>query len=250
MRQFQAAHRARNARRAITDDAVSRCFAVRPDVHVARRFLRRALAEIDECRAPIGETHQHETAAAEIARRWMRHRQRKAHRHRRVDRVAARFAAPRRRYRSHAAPASPPWRAARAPAARAHNPAPRAATSATSNAIFRISFDSTSAPANAAALSPSRESAMHMGLTDQEPRVSAQPACATSRDASNQTAPPRPPPTRSATKSSPPSESAPAHRNARAPAGEDPCLRRRTPPPRARHNRPGRNPDRPRSSTP
>ena len=51
----------------------------------------RALAKIDESGAAIGQAHQHESAAADVARGGMRHGQREAHRHGRVHRVAARF---------------------------------------------------------------------------------------------------------------------------------------------------------------
>ncbi len=50
----------------------------------------RALAEIDEGGAPIGQPHQHESAAADVARAGVRHGERKSHRNRGVDGVSAR----------------------------------------------------------------------------------------------------------------------------------------------------------------
>ena len=50
---------------------------------------RRALAEIDEGGAPVGQADQHEAAAADVAREGMRHRQRESHRDRGIDGVAA-----------------------------------------------------------------------------------------------------------------------------------------------------------------
>ena len=56
-----------------------------------RRSSRRRFTKIDERAAAVGETHQHEAAAAEIAGEGMRDGQRKADRHRRVHGVAAGF---------------------------------------------------------------------------------------------------------------------------------------------------------------
>ena len=61
------------------------------EVHVARGRSGRALAEVDEGGASVGQADQHEAAAADVAGGGMRHRQREADRDRRVDRVAAGF---------------------------------------------------------------------------------------------------------------------------------------------------------------
>ena len=55
------------------------------------RFAGRALAKIDERGAAVGETDQHESAAAQVPGVGMRHGQREADRDRRVHGVAAVF---------------------------------------------------------------------------------------------------------------------------------------------------------------
>ncbi len=63
--------------------------AVLVQVHVGGRCQRGFFAEIEEGLAPIRQLHGHEPAAAEVARRGVHHRQRVAHRHGRIHRVAA-----------------------------------------------------------------------------------------------------------------------------------------------------------------
>ena len=55
------------------------------------RKQRRHLAIIDKGRPAILKTNHHEPAAAEITRRWMRHREGKRDRDRRVNSIAAAF---------------------------------------------------------------------------------------------------------------------------------------------------------------
>jgi hypothetical protein len=67
----------------------TRRIALGVEVHVARRFFRRPLTEIDERRPAVGEANQHVTAAADVSGERMRHRHRETDCDRRVDRVAA-----------------------------------------------------------------------------------------------------------------------------------------------------------------
>jgi hypothetical protein len=64
-------------------------FAGGVQVHVARGGLGRALAEIDERGASVGQAHQHEAPASDVSGRGVGHRQGEPHGHRGVDRVAA-----------------------------------------------------------------------------------------------------------------------------------------------------------------
>ena len=64
-------------------------FAVGVEIHIARCAAGGLLAKIDERGAAVGEAHQHESAAADIAGGGMRHGEREAHRDRGVDGVAA-----------------------------------------------------------------------------------------------------------------------------------------------------------------
>ena len=81
-------------------EAVARRLSGSVQIHVARGFLRRALAEIDESGAAVGEADQHESAAAQVAGVGMGHGQRESDGDRRVHGVAAVFAGPGRRRRS------------------------------------------------------------------------------------------------------------------------------------------------------
>src|SRR2546421_8786793 len=91
MRKFQALDGAGYARRAIADDTVLGGMAVSVEIHVARRGRRRPLAEIEKRCAAVGKPRQKKSAAAEVPRRRMRHRQRETDRDRGVDRVAPRL---------------------------------------------------------------------------------------------------------------------------------------------------------------
>jgi hypothetical protein len=62
---------------------------VRIEVHVARRLLGRALAEVDERLASVGEADQHVAAAAEVAGEGMRGGHREPDGNRGVHGVAA-----------------------------------------------------------------------------------------------------------------------------------------------------------------
>ena len=88
-RHLEAADGAGDARRPPSFDAVARQLALRVEVHVARRLLGRALAEVDERRTAVGHADQHVAAAAEVAGERMRDRHREADRDRGVHRVAA-----------------------------------------------------------------------------------------------------------------------------------------------------------------
>jgi hypothetical protein len=88
-RDLEAAHGARHTRRSPALDAVAGGGAVRVQIHVVRRLLRRAFAEIDEGRPAVGEANQHVAAAADVAGVGMRHGHRETDRDRGVDRVAA-----------------------------------------------------------------------------------------------------------------------------------------------------------------
>ncbi len=70
---FEAADGAGDAGGAIADDAIVGGFARRIEVHVARGFFGGAFAEVDEGGAAIGETNEHESAAAEVAGGGMSH---------------------------------------------------------------------------------------------------------------------------------------------------------------------------------
>ena len=87
-RHGQAGHRARNSHR---PRAKRRRFglqrAVRADVHVSRGSAGSGLAIIKERFAAVRQPHQHEPAAADVARLRQHHGQRKAHGHRRVHGV-------------------------------------------------------------------------------------------------------------------------------------------------------------------
>jgi hypothetical protein len=63
--------------------------ALRVEEHVRRRGERCDLAKIDEGLSAVRELHRHETAAAEIARGGVHHRERIANGDGGVDRVAA-----------------------------------------------------------------------------------------------------------------------------------------------------------------
>ena len=63
--------------------------AVGVEIHVARRLLRRALAEVDERRAAVREADQHEPTAADVAGKRVGDGEREADRNRGVHRVAA-----------------------------------------------------------------------------------------------------------------------------------------------------------------
>ena len=88
---FETARTAGYAGRAPTGEAVAGRFAAGVEIHVVRRLAGRAFAEIKERGATVGHSDQHETAAAEIAGVRVSDSQREAHRHGRVDGVAAGF---------------------------------------------------------------------------------------------------------------------------------------------------------------
>ena len=87
--ELEAAHGAGDADGAVSAHALARQGAVRAEVHVAAGRCGRALAEIEEGGASIGEADQHESPAADVARRGMRDRQREPDRDGRIDGVAA-----------------------------------------------------------------------------------------------------------------------------------------------------------------
>ncbi len=64
--------------------------AVFVEVHIGRGLRRRLLAVIEEVHFAIRPPKQHETAAADVARLRMGHRQRKSDRNRGIHRVPAR----------------------------------------------------------------------------------------------------------------------------------------------------------------
>ncbi len=63
--------------------------ALRVEEHIARGFLRRHFAKIDRRHFAIFSAQHHKAAAAKITGLRMRHRQREAHRDRRIHRVTA-----------------------------------------------------------------------------------------------------------------------------------------------------------------
>jgi len=90
MRQFKPTHRPGHARGAVAELACVRGFTGCIQVHIGRGRQRCALAEVEKRGASIGEADQHESAATYVAGLRVRHRQREAHGHRGVHRVAAR----------------------------------------------------------------------------------------------------------------------------------------------------------------
>ena len=89
VRQFEARHGAGHARGAVADHAVLGGLAGGVQVHIAGGAFGSAFAEIEESRAAVGETHQHEAAAAQVAGRGMRDGQRQTHGHRGIHGVSA-----------------------------------------------------------------------------------------------------------------------------------------------------------------
>jgi len=87
--QFHARHGPRHADSQVTlgaeafDDV-----AVLVQVHIGGSRQRGFFAEVEEGLAPVRQLHGHETAAAQVARRRVHHRQRIAYGHGRIHRVA------------------------------------------------------------------------------------------------------------------------------------------------------------------
>ncbi|AEK61998.1 hypothetical protein CFU_2168 [Collimonas fungivorans Ter331] len=89
-RQLHAGHRSRHADRQVALGAqVGDHVAVLVEIHVGGGRQRRFFAEIEESLAAVGQLDGHETAAADIARGRVHHRQRITDRHRRIDRITA-----------------------------------------------------------------------------------------------------------------------------------------------------------------
>jgi hypothetical protein len=63
--------------------------AVRPDVHVARGFTWRHFPVVQEVGMPVGQVHEHETAAADVTRGRFDNRQGEGHGHSGIDSVSA-----------------------------------------------------------------------------------------------------------------------------------------------------------------
>ena len=63
--------------------------ALRVQIHRLRRGQRRALAEVEEGGGSVGHADRHEAAAAQVTRGRIDHGQRIAHRHGRIDGIAA-----------------------------------------------------------------------------------------------------------------------------------------------------------------
>ena len=87
---LEAHHAARHAHRLVAEQAeIGDHIALGVQIHVLAGGARRLFAEVDESVLAVGEMDGGEAAAADIAAAGMHHRQRVAHRHRRVDGVAA-----------------------------------------------------------------------------------------------------------------------------------------------------------------
>ncbi len=91
-RQFHARHGARHADRQVATGAqIGHDVAVLVEVHIGGRRQRGFFAEIEEGLAPVRQLNGHETAATEVARRGINHRQRITDGDRRIDGVTAAF---------------------------------------------------------------------------------------------------------------------------------------------------------------
>src|SRR5581483_8979654 len=90
-REIEAADGAGNARGAPSVDGIAGGLAARVEIHVVRRFFGCAFAEIDEGGLAVGETDQHEAAAADVSGVGMRDGERKSDGDRSVDRIASVF---------------------------------------------------------------------------------------------------------------------------------------------------------------
>src|SRR5581483_8616837 len=90
-REIEAADGAGNARGAPSVDGIAGGLAARVEIHVVRRFFGCAFAEIDEGSLAVGETDQHEAAAADVSGVGMRDGERKSDGDRSVDRIASVF---------------------------------------------------------------------------------------------------------------------------------------------------------------
>ena len=87
---FKTMHRAGNGDGQMPTDAeICDHIALLIEKHVGLRRERRSFPEVDKCFLPIGELNRHEAAAAEIAGRWIGHRERVTHRNGGVDRGSA-----------------------------------------------------------------------------------------------------------------------------------------------------------------
>ncbi len=89
LRQFEAPDAARDSHGAPAVDGIPRRITLRIKVHVARGLFGSALAKVDKSGPAIGEAHQHESAAAQVAGERMRNRERKTHSYRGVHGIAA-----------------------------------------------------------------------------------------------------------------------------------------------------------------
>jgi hypothetical protein len=88
---FHAHHGAGHADRLVAmDGKAGDDIAVGVQIHVGAGGRRRFFAEVDKGVLAVGEMDSGEAAAANIAAAGMHHRERIAHRHRGIDRVAAR----------------------------------------------------------------------------------------------------------------------------------------------------------------
>ena len=85
----QARRRSGHARREMSRHAQLGGLAVGVEVHVARRAARRGLPVVERAHLAVGGADHHEPAAPDVARLGVHHREREAHRDRRIHRVAA-----------------------------------------------------------------------------------------------------------------------------------------------------------------
>ena len=94
VRQLHAAHSARHTRGAPSHQTVLGYVAFRVQIHVARGRERGFLAKVDEGGPAIGEACEQESAAADVSRVRIGHRQREGDSHGGIDRIPARLQHP------------------------------------------------------------------------------------------------------------------------------------------------------------